>query len=230
VPISTNAEPEKPPVPRVNTTAILTKAMILFLVAVAVYVLYKTTPLQEWLDKTGPVKQWIVHLGEWGVVVFILSSIMFILLGVPRLLLCPLMGALYGFWWGLLISLASTMASYYIGFLWIRGRARHGIDRAALPRQLAFLAGDPGFVGVIVGRLIPLPGMVVTTALAVSNVKKRHYLLGSLIGLIPEGVPAVLAGAFDGNLKKWGTLAAIALLCIALAWLALHLSVKRSKN
>jgi uncharacterized membrane protein YdjX (TVP38/TMEM64 family) len=214
--------------PKVKTTALLAKAVLLLLLAVVGAVLYRVTPLKEWLAPAGRGAEWFRGLGAYGVVLFGLSSSGLILLGVPRLLLCPLAGALYGFWAGLSISLVATMISYYIGFLWIRGRAHHGIDRAALPKRLAFLAGDPGFTGVVLGRLVPVPGMLVTMALAVSNVSDWAYILGSGIGLIPEAVPAVLLGIMQDDFRKWGRMAVIAMLCTVGAWLVLHYLVKRS--
>ena len=213
--------------PRVNTRAVLGKALILLALAVAGAMIYYTTPVKDYFDKAGPVSQWFRALGGLGMVVFILGEAVLILLGVPRLLLCPVAGALYGFWIGLAVSLAGTMISYYIGFIWIRGRQHHGLNRTALPRQLAFLAGDPGISGVIIGRLVPAPGMLVTMALALSNVSDGAYLLGSAIGLIPEAVPAVLAGVMQDDFGKWGKMAGIAFLCLVVAWLLIHYVSRR---
>lgn len=231
MPLSTQTiQSNKTSVPQVGTKAILIKALILFFVAVLVLVLYKTTPLKEWFDKAGPAKQWFCGLGSWGILVFITTAAVLILFGVPRLLFCTLAGALYGFWGGLTISLVATMISYYIGFLWIRGKTHHGIDREALPKRLAFLAGDPGFMGVVIGRLLPVPGMMVTMTLALSNVHDVPYLLGSAIGLIPEAVPMVMAGVMENDFKKWSHMAIVAMVCIVGGWLILHFLVQRFKK
>lgn len=227
---STDSRPQAAAVvPPVNTRAVLVKSLILLVLAILGAVIYATTPLKDWLGKAGPVGQWFRSMGGAGVVLFAFGSMVLILAGVPRLLLCPLAGALYGFWLGLAVSLAATMASYYVGFLWIRGRQKHGLDRPSLPSQLAFLAGDPGFSGVVIGRLAPAPGMLVTLALALSNVSTLSYVFGSAIGLIPEAVPAVLAGVMQDDFRKWGWLAVIALFCIVGGWLVLHFLVQRHR-
>jgi uncharacterized membrane protein YdjX (TVP38/TMEM64 family) len=215
--------------PPVNTRAVLVKSLVLLVLAVLGAILYATTPLKDWLGKAGPVGVWFREMGFFGLLLFTVAASVLILAGVPRLLLCPLAGALYGFWIGLAASLAATMASYYVGFIWIRGRQKHGLDRPSLPHQLAFLAGDPGFSGVVIGRLAPAPGMVVTLALALSNVSTLSYILGSAIGLIPEAVPAVLAGVMENDFHKWGRMAVIALFCIVAGWLVLHYLVQRHK-
>ena len=215
--------------PAVKTTPILAKSLTLLLVAVLVFVFYRFTPLKDWLAPAGRGADWFRALGTRGIYLFIGAAAGLILLGIPRLLLCPLAGALYGFWPGLGYSLIATMISYYIGFLWIRGRRHKGLDAASLPKKLAFLAGDPGFTGVVLGRLLPVPGMVVTMALALSNVSDWAYILGSAIGLIPEAVPMVLAGIMPDSFQKWGKLAAVAMLCIAAGWLALRYFAKRHK-
>ncbi len=222
--IQSDAEALAPPV---NTKAVLIKAAIIFFVALLVILLYQFTPLKEWVGKAGPLAHWFRDLGASGVVLFGLLSVALIFIGVPRTLLCPLAGALYGFWGGLGVSVVSTMVSYYVGFLWIRGRRHQGLPRTDLPARLAFLAGDPGFSGVVIGRLVPVPGMLVTMALALSSVSDWAYLGGSALGLIPEAVPAVLLGVMQDDLRKWGQLAVVALLVVVAGWLTLHYLVKR---
>lgn len=216
--------------PPVNTKAVLIKAGTLLLVASLVAIVYQFTPFKEWVGKAGPLANWFRNLGTYGVVLFGLMSVVLIFVGVPRLLLCPVAGALYGFWGGLGVSVVSTMVSYYVAFLWVRGRRHKGLTRSELPTRLAFLAGDPGFSGVVIGRLMPVPGMLVTMTLSLSNVRDWNYLGGSAFGLIPEAVPAVLLGVMQDDLRKWGQLAAVALLVVIVGWLALHYLVKHHKK
>ena len=207
------------------------KALILLVIAVAGAMAYRFTPLKEWLQPAGEAAAWVQQTGLWGAAGFLLGMSVLIVLGVPRLLFCPLAGALFGFWGGLGFSLAGTMASYYVTFLLIRGRRTNG-NGTPLHPKLAFLAGQPGLTAVIVARIVPVPGMIATLALSMSNVRARIYLLGSLLGLIPEAVPLVLLGAgmlHPGN-EKPIKLAMAAFVCILVAWLAIHHLVKRFKN
>ena len=155
-----------------------------------------------------------------------------IVVGVPRLLFCPLAGALFGFWGGLGVSIAGTMVSYYAAFRIIRGRRGKTDTVRPMHPKLAFLAGQPGLAAVIVSRILPVPGMLVTIALAMCSVRTNVYLLGSFVGLVPEAAPLVLLGAgiLQAGAETPIKLALAALVCILVAWLAIHYLVRRFKN
>lgn len=199
---------------------ILIKAAVLLAVVITGTLVYRLTPLKDWLQPAGGVAVWVRETGWHGVLVFYAGSALLIFLGVPRLVFCPVAGALYGFWGGLALSLFAPTTSYYLTFLALRGRAEGPLPN--LPPGLRFLARDPGMSGVILARLVPLPGMLITLALSLSGVGRRKYLSGTLIGLIPEGAPLVLlgAGVVDGNVGRPMHFGALLLLLIGVFWLA----------
>ncbi len=172
---------------------ILLRAAVLLGVVFTGMLLYRLTPLREWLEPAGRAAAWVRATGWAGGLVFYAGTALLIFLGVPRLVFCPLAGALYGFWGGLALSLAAPTTSYFLTFLVLRGRAEGPLT--GLPAALRFLGRDPGMSGVILARLLPLPGMVITLALALTGVGRRKYLFGTLLGLIPEAAPLVLLGA-----------------------------------
>jgi uncharacterized membrane protein YdjX (TVP38/TMEM64 family) len=227
-------ELNKPPVsqPTVQTGAMLGKALVFLAIAVAGAMAYRFTPLKEWLQPAGQAAAWVRQTGLWGAAVFLLGMSVLIVVGVPRLLFCPLAGALFGFWGGLGVSIAGTMVSYYTAFRVIRGRRTNGDSTPPLHPKLAFLAGQPGLAAVIISRMVPVPGMIVTLALSMSNVRARVYLLGSLLGVIPEAAPLVLLGAgmLHPGAERPIKLALAAFVCILVAWLAIHYLVQRFKN
>ena len=184
------------------------------------------------LQPAGHAAEWLRQTGVWGVALLLLGMSALILMGVSRLMFCPLAGALMGFWGGLGLSIAGTMISYYAAFRVIRGRRANDEAAPPLHPKLAFLAGRPGLAAVIVSRIVPVPGMIVTLALSMSNVRTRTYLLGSLIGLIPEAAPLVLLGAgiLNPDSEKFTSLVVGAFVCILVAWLATHYLVRRFKH
>ena len=194
-------------------------------IAGAFVVIAPFTPLKHWLESPDAAARWFRGFGSGGVALFGTVMVVSIVVGVPRLLFCPIAGALFGFWNGLALSLAGSLLSYYLVFLFVRGRPARGNLGDAGPRpplhpRLAFLQGDPGVAGVILARLVPLPGALPTLALATSGVGHGAYLSGSAVGLIPEAVPFVLAGsgvvsADASHIARWvvGVLA-----CVAAAW------------
>ncbi len=199
---------------------ILARAAVLLVVVLAGMLAYRLTPLRDWLEPAGEAARWLRRTGWVGVLWFYAGTALLIFLGVPRLVFCPLAGALFGFWGGLAVSLLAPTTSYFLTFLVLRGRAEGPLPD--LPPALRFLAHDPGMSGVILARLLPLPGMWITLALSLSGVGRRKYLFGTLIGLAPEAAPLVLLGAgwMDrrvGHPMHFGTLA---LVLFGVGWLA----------
>lgn len=215
--------------PRLGPRVLLIKALLLGVLALAGAALARIPVVREWLAPAGHLAPLLNQLGGTAIPAFILGSALLIGIGVPRLLFCPLAGAAFGFWEGLLISTVATMLAYLVTFLFVRGRLRERDTEWTPPPQLAFLRHDPGLPGVIVARLAPVPGMIATVALSLSPVSRRTYLAGSLIGLIPEAVPLVLLGAglLEGNPRQLAWLGAGAILLILGCYLLMRRLVRR---
>ncbi len=216
----------------VQERAMFGKALVFLAIAVAGAMAYRFTPLKDWLEPAGETAVWVRQTGLRGAAVFLVVMSALIVVGVPRLLFCPLAGALFGFWGGFGVSIAGTMVSYYAAFRVIRGRRAKTDTAQPMHPRLAFLGGRPGLAAVIVSRMLPVPGMIVTVALAMCNVRTGVYLLGSFVGLVPEAAPLVLLGAgiLQAGAEGPIELAVAALLCILVAWLAIHYLVRRFKN
>ncbi len=174
---------------------LLIKAAVLAGLALVGALLARTPWVREWLGPGGTLSQELRHLDLAAYPIFIAGSGLLIAVGVPRLLFCPVAGAAFGFWQGLVISTTSTMLAYIATFAFVRGQLADREKPWMLPVRLEFLKRDPGVAGVILTRLIPVPGLIGTLALALSPVRKRTFLAGSLIGLVPEAVPLLLLGA-----------------------------------
>lgn len=205
------AEAAPPPArPRLSRRLVLAKVGLLLALALLGIALSRVPAVREFFDRAGPATRWLQAQGPWAGLVFTGGMALLVLLGVPRLLFCPLAGAAFGFWPGLAWSTAATMLSYYSAFLFLRGAAWWRAEPLVQwPEKLAWLRGDVGFGGVVVARLLPLPGMLTTVALSLSGVGHRSYLFGSLVGLLPEAAPLVLLGAGliepdARQILKWG--------------------------
>ena len=179
---------------------------------------------QEVLGPAGRYAAFLRDHGAWTIPLFVASTSVLIFLGVPRLLFCPLAGAAFGFWTGLVGSTLGTMLAYLASFLWIRGRRDEVRD---LPEPahpaLAFLPRQPGLATVVLIRLLPVPGLLGTAALALSSVRPGAYLLGSLIGSIPQAAPLVLLGAglLTGDRRQlvWLAVLAVGLILVSGCWM-----------
>ncbi len=201
---------------RVGPRLLLAKAVLLLGLALGGALLFRMPGVREMLAPAGRITESLTGLGAGAWPAYLLGASVLIAIGVPRLLFCPLAGAVFGFWGGLLASTLATMAAYFVSFLFLRGRLADRDVASSLPHSLAFLRHDPGLPGVILARLMPVPGLIGTVALSLSPVRKRAFLLGSLIGLVPEAVPLIMLGAgmFEGNPKRWAWVGAGGLVLI----------------
>lgn len=215
---------------RIGPRLLLFKAILLLALALAGAALSRIPAVREALAPAGHVSEWLRNMGGYGIPAFILGTGLLIAVGVPRLLFCPVAGAAFGFGPGLATSTAATMLAYFGTFLFIRGRLADRETPFELPARLAFLRVDPGLPGVILTRLIPVPGLIGTIALSLSPVRRRTYLLGSFLGLIPEAVPLVLLGAglFEGNPKQLAWLGGGALLLVVACYLLMRRILRRT--
>jgi len=193
-------------------------ALLLFAALTLVYL----GPIHKWLQDTGQLRPAIAAMGLW---VYPLSTLVVALLvgcGVPRLALCGDLGLLLGFWPGLAVVQAGTLIGYYAFFLLTRwGGQGWAMRRWPGLRKWSNLIHDHGVAGVILLRQLPIHGTLVNLGLGLSSVKHRHFLLGTLVGSLPEAIPFTLAGMGLGEASRkimTGYLA-VSLLALAAIWI-----------
>ncbi|MBL9127480.1 MAG: TVP38/TMEM64 family protein [Verrucomicrobiales bacterium] len=211
---------------------LLLKAVVLVVLALVGALLARHPGVREWLAPAGRMSRTLREFGWIGIPIFMLVAGLLIAVGVPRLLFCPLAGAAFGFWGGFAASTVATMAAYHLSFLFIRGRIEDRETPYPVPESLAFLKYDPGLGGVILTRLLPVPGLIGTAALSLSPVRKRIFLLGSFIGLVPEAVPLLLLGAglFENNPRHLAWMGAGALLLVVATLLLIRRLLRRYRG
>jgi uncharacterized membrane protein YdjX (TVP38/TMEM64 family) len=174
---------------RLGPRLLLAKALALVALAVAGALASRIPGVRDAVAPAGRLTASIRDLGPLALPLFLAASTVLIAVGVPRLLFCPLAGAAFGFWGGLATSTIATMAAYMASFAFLRGRLADRDAPPNLPHHLAFLRHDPGITGVILTRLLPVPGLLGTVALSLSPVRKRAFFAGSLIGTWPGSRP-----------------------------------------
>lgn len=179
-------------------------ALIVALLALAAA--WRWTPLNEWLSPErirgllstfhdDPVTRAAV-----AVTGFIVASILM----VPLTLLAVFGGMIFGGAWGFVYVASSALLSAALAFGMGRFLNRNAVQRLSGGRleRLSRRLSDRGVLAVAVLRLIPVaPFTVFNLVAGASSLKFRHYMIGSLIGLIP-GIGALTL--FSGNL--WSAL------------------------
>jgi len=164
-------------------------------------------PFHDWLDidkieqiledvKSTPGASFLVIGG------MLLAGIMFFPITVLNTAVIVTFGPLLGFTCALTGSMSAAVASYGIGY----ALGRRTIRRLAgkrLDRLNRFLS-KRGFLTVLAVRLVPVaPFAVVNMAAGALQVRFRHYVLGTLLGLLPGiGLTAVFLDRVQSSLKN----------------------------
>jgi uncharacterized membrane protein YdjX (TVP38/TMEM64 family) len=158
------------------------------------------TPLRSWIENAQEWKQQLRALGWVSHAAFLALTALAVLIGIPRLTLCAAGGLLFGFSWGLALSLAGSTIGSYGTFLMVRHGFRGSVSRQAEGRPwLRRLLSRPSLVRVFWVRQLALPGLVLNAILAVTEIRHRIFLGGTLLGYIPLNIAATLVGSGLGK-------------------------------
>ncbi len=173
---------------------------VLFILLLLAVVAICFTPLKEHLQKVRDMKEALHSLGPMGRVVFMLGVFLFVAIGMPRLLFCPIGGMAFGFAEGLLWTQIATLLGYYATFLFVRCGGRNWVLRhhPGLGRAHEVLGAHPA-INLFLIRQLPISGLFINLFMGITRIRHRHFLLGTLVGLLPEAIPLTLVGSSAGK-------------------------------
>ena len=185
----------------------------LLLMLATVSVLAATTDLSRLLDA-------VRDAGPAAAVAFLLVYAGCSLAGVPRHTLSTTTGVVFGLGWGLPVAYLGSLLGAAVAFWVARTLGRGAVARIGGPRMVAFneALARRGFWAVLGARLTPvLPFTAVNYAAGVSEIDKRTYGAGTLIGVIPGTIGYVALGALATAPGPWMVPVASAVLLLACA-------------
>jgi uncharacterized membrane protein YdjX (TVP38/TMEM64 family) len=151
----------------------------------------------DWLSQ---VQELVKTSGIWGSIIFVIAYAIATLLVLPVTALNIAGGALYGVLTGLLLTSVGALISALLGFILARSLGTKLITSEYNSADNLSNVGqnlDKGGIGyAFAARLLPLiPYGVVSLAAGLSPIKRRDYLLGTLMGT-PLGIaPFVFLGS-----------------------------------
>lgn len=133
--------------------------------------------------------------------IFVALQVAASLLFVPRTILGIAAGLIFGFAWGSFWALIGAEAGAAAGFAVVRwlGAGRFNLEDTPRLGPLIARAEQGGWQAVALLRLFPgLPHGIVNTALGLTRVSWRDYLVGSFLGMLPMTLAQVDIGAAGG--------------------------------
>ena len=183
------------------------------LVLLAAAAAWRFTPLSEWLDistLTGIVAQWRTSPITPLIVIaaFVIGGL--VLIPVTAMIIVSVLafGAVSGFSYALMGSIASALSGYWLGNLLGRKAVRQLAGRHInqVSRQLA----RRGLLTMLAVRIIPVaPFTIINLVAGASHIQLRDFLLGTLFGMIPGlfGI-ALLTDRVEATIQSpdWQTL------------------------
>jgi uncharacterized membrane protein YdjX (TVP38/TMEM64 family) len=231
------ADPAPPPDhPPVEAASPRRAILLAVFVAACVAVVY-FTPLREWATSVGAEKRpaWIDDLrrradeaGWAGAVAFTLGCGVLVGVGVPRLALAFIGGALYGWIEGAVLSQFGTFLGCWgtfavgrsLGRKWVQTLVARRFPRA---KSLLDFIARHAFEANLVIRLTPVGNAFFTNLLfSVSKVKSRTFLAATFLGTAPETVALALVGSAvkgtEVGPRLVGGFTALAVLSVVTAW------------
>ena len=147
---------------------------------------------EEWIDREVRGK------GISGELLYLAVGGLVTAVAVPRHIISFLGGYAFGFGLGSVLALAATVIGCVLDFFYARLVARPLVSARLgghVRRVEDFLAANPFSMTLLI-RLLPVGNNFATSlAAGVSRVPSRPFLLGSMLGYIPQTMVFALAGS-----------------------------------
>lgn len=160
----------------------------------------------------------ITNAGSSAWVLFLLFGAIYTGAGLPRQVLCLLGGYGFGFWVGTLLGLMGTMLGCILAFYFSRYLGQDLVLRI-YPRRFekinAVLMESP-FIMTLVIRFMPVGSNLLTNMVGgVSAIPAGWFLLGTLLGHLPQSAVFALLGSGVRVDDYWKTGMAVVLFLVS---------------
>lgn len=209
-PKTSTTGPVPPEMTRGRWGAVL-RVAALVAVLVGLFVLGRVDGLPD----VAELRARVADAGRVGWLVFVGGYAALALLPAPKGAMTALGGLLFGWWAGAALSLVGALVGAVVAFEvggWLGRDAVNRLVRGRLTRLDALLR-DHGLGAVLTARLIPvLPYTAINYGAAVSGVRRRDFVLGSAIGMLPGSLSYAALGAWGADfwaLFAWSAVAVV---------------------
>lgn len=173
---------------RFEKRSLLRPLVVLLLIAAGVWA-NRNLDL-SWTGAIQTTRGWIEPLGAWGPLAFVGVCVAAALVHAPELVVVALGGVLFGKLGGFVYGWVGAVTSSAVCFLLARHLFRDAV-RASLTRRFKGLQRldekleRHGILTVAVLRLFLFLAPPMNWAIGTTSVAFRHYLIGSMVGLVP---------------------------------------------
>jgi len=186
-------------------------------------------------DRIGEVRTWILSLGAWAPVVFVLIYAAAVVAAVPGSVLTVAAGAMFGSMLGVvLVSIASTLGATG-AFIVARFLARDSVVRWLEGNEkfakLDRLTRDHGAIIVAITRLVPLfPFNLLNYGFGLTRVPLRTYVFWSWLCMLPGTVLYVVGADAVTTALAQGRVPWVLVIALLVTIAVLTLIVRRARR
>lgn len=172
------------------------------------------------LPEVEEVRESIDEAGLLGALLFAVVYGAITLTPAPKAVLSIAAGTLFGFWQAIPLVILGAMLGATTAFVLGRALGRDAVEKyvgARIDRVDALLS-ERGLPAVIAVRLVPvIPFTVINYASGLTGLRRRDYLIGTAIGMLPGIAAYVAIGAYGFELdgRLWIALGALGVLSLA---------------
>ncbi len=170
------------------------------------------------------LREHVSAAGAAAPVLFVALYAVATLMPLPKNAFSAAGGILFGLGWGLTLVYLGAMIGAVVGFELGRLLGRAAVERftGARVARLDELLAERGFVAVVALRLVPvLPFTAINYSAGLTGIRRRDYLAGTGVGIIPGTVSYVVLGSYAGDPTGWPFLVSLgALLLLSVGGLA----------
>lgn len=170
---------------------------VVFIIAL-VFLIFRFLKIDFSNINEGEFRNWVNSLGVWGPVIYIIVYIIRPLILFPAGVLSAAAGIIWGPAIGFLYLQIAANISSIAEFLIARYFARGAVERFLKGKMLNLdtRIERHGFLTVLLVRLIPnVAWDIQNFSLGLTSVRLRHYLIATLIGIMPGSFAFVFFGA-----------------------------------
>jgi uncharacterized membrane protein YdjX (TVP38/TMEM64 family) len=177
----------------------LLKALLLAVFLVTALAVVRFSPLGAYLkiSNTEVLQARLREFSNLAPAVFLLAGAFMIMIGTPRSVISILGGIVFGLFWGILLALLAAMLGSTIIFLltkWL-GRPLFKQKVGGYLKVIENHTRADGFLLVLIMRQLPLTSLLINVLLGLTSISLGIFLLGSIVGLLPETIIFALFGS-----------------------------------
>ncbi len=210
------------------------RLLLLPVLVLAVYLLFRLTPLSLSSFTPDKIKSFIQGFGPLAPVIFVVVySLRAVILVLPVGVMSLAGGLAFGKWWGTLYILVGATAGAGLSFFMARYLGRHFIEKLGALKKGRLKTFDDstekhGLRVILFVRLIPLFQYdAVNFGAGLSRMRFRDFALGSFIGMAPGGFINALLGSSLENVRSFQFLGALGAFLLLLFVPALYRRVRK---